>query len=57
VSGDICDVVMVSSRFFVTASLVPGGFSVMAGWIVIVLRRFFVVFCSFFSHKGYTGSV
>jgi hypothetical protein len=42
---------MVSRRFLVTACLVPGGFFVMAGCMFVVLRRFFVMFCTFFTHR------
>jgi hypothetical protein len=41
---------MVSRRFFLTACLVLGRFSVMAGCMFMVFRRFFVVFCTMFAH-------
>ena len=40
---------MVGRRFLVATSLVLGRFSVMAGCMFMVLRRFLVVFCAFFT--------
>jgi hypothetical protein len=45
------DVGMVSRRFLVATCLVLGCFFVMAGCMFMVLRRFRVVFCTFFTHK------
>jgi hypothetical protein len=42
---------MASRRFMVTACLVLGRFSVMAGCMFMMLRRFFVVFCALFTHQ------
>ena len=47
------DVGMMSRRFLVTACLVLGRFSVMAGCMLVVLRRFFVVFCALLAHLGF----
>jgi len=47
------DVGMVSRRFLVTACLVLGRFSVMAGCMFMMLRRFFVVFCTLFAHRRF----
>ncbi len=49
----MCDVGMMSRCFLVTACLVLGRFSVMAGCMLVVLRRFFVVFCALLAHLGF----
>jgi hypothetical protein len=42
---------VVARRLLVAASLVLSRFSVMAGCMFMVLRRFLVVFCAFFTHR------
>ena len=43
------DVGVVARRLLVATSLVLSRFSVMAGCMFMVLRRFLVVFCAFFT--------
>jgi hypothetical protein len=45
------DVRVVAGRLLVATSLVLSRFSVMAGCMLMVLRRFLVVFCAFFAHR------
>jgi hypothetical protein len=51
------DVGMVSRRFLLTAGFVFGRFSVMTGCMFMMLRRSFVMFCTFFTHKERIGEV
>ena len=47
----MCDVGVVTCYFLATAFLMLGRFKVMASCKFMVLRRFFVVFCTLFAHR------
>lgn len=46
------DMGMMACLFMATAAIVLGRFSVMSGGMFMVLRRFCMMFCTFFAHRG-----